>query len=246
MHFNQHIKTLLIAFTKLSVLLFYLNITTAKAESNEEEADKMYEAAVEKYREGYAAQNEAAKARRDSIYDYRSNDDNDPGSGHEWVADVNYRECYELFIKASELGSIKAPASIGILYENGVHVEKDAVKAVEWYKKGAQLNDSRAQYELGKSYLEGIGIAKNDSLAFQWLKKSSDKGNDKAQEILGLCYAKGQGVEADFVLAYMWFSLSASGGNEEAAARRERMAKHMTEKQVKKAQELSSEWKPTK
>lgn len=241
-------KTLLIAFTKLPVLLLFLTITTAKAEPNKEEIDKLILAAKNCYIEGDAYAKEAVKKRRDYLYNYRSsnNDDYDAGWSSESSAKRKFKEGYDLFIKASELGSSEAPALIGKFHEIGFHVEEDAVKAVEWYKKGARLNDAQAQYQLGKSYLKGIGIAKNDTLAFQWLQKSSDKGNDKAQEILGLCYAKGQGVKADFVQAYMWFSLSASGGNEEAAARRERMAKHMTEKQVKKAQELSSEWKPSK
>ena len=48
--------------------------------------------------------------------------------------------------KAAESGHIEAQNNLGYCYQNGIGVEKNEVKAFEWYEKSAKQGDSNAQY----------------------------------------------------------------------------------------------------
>src|SRR2546430_16350108 len=84
-----------------------------------------------------------------------------------------------------------AQYQLGRCYANGKGIEKDEVKAFEWYKKSAKQEDSNAQYQLGQCYKDGIGVEKDEVKAFKWYKKSAKQGNSNAQNKLVLCYESG-------------------------------------------------------
>ena len=44
---------------------------------------------------------------------------------------------------------------LGHLYEKGLGVERDAVKAIQWYNKAAQNELADAECALGQLYCEG-------------------------------------------------------------------------------------------
>ena len=57
-------------------------------------------------------------------------------------------------------------------------------------------------------------------------------------------YYFGKGAPKDYVLAYKWLNLAAAQGV--ARKNRDELAKKMTPSQIKKAQRLAAEFKPTK
>jgi len=62
------------------------------------------------------------------------------------------------FLKAAEQGHAEAQNVLGLRYENGQGVEKDYVKAIEWYSKAAAQNLATAQFNLGEMYNNGYGV----------------------------------------------------------------------------------------
>ena len=63
-------------------------------------------------------------------------------------------------------------------------VEKDEVKAFEWYKKSAEQEYSDAQNNLGLCYENGTGTEKDLERAFYWYEKALENGCQEAKERL--------------------------------------------------------------
>ncbi len=62
----------------------------------------------------------------------------------------SYKKCKEYCEKASELGDLKGMVQVGLCYENGLGVDVDYEKAMEWFEKSAELN-----YTDAMNYISG-------------------------------------------------------------------------------------------
>lgn len=60
--------------------------------------------------------------------------------------------------EAVKNGYIKAFNSLGIAYKDGIGVDVDLAKAVEYLKKGAEAGDDKAQMNYGDLFLEGVKV----------------------------------------------------------------------------------------
>lgn len=78
-----------------------------------------------------------------------------------------YTEAWPAFLQAQALGHMKAPRYIGLMYLNGLGVEKNAVRAFDAFQTAADQGDITAQYWLGYLYQHGIGTAQNDAQALK-------------------------------------------------------------------------------
>ena len=90
--------------------------------------------------------------------------------------------------------------NLGICYNNGEGVAKDATEAVKWYRKAAEQGDARAQYNLGLCYDNGDGVTKDDVIAYMWHNLGAASGNEKAKrnrEILEKRMTRDQIAEAE-------------------------------------------------
>ena len=56
---------------------------------------------------------------------------------------------------AAARGEAVAQFNLGVCYEKGTGVPKDAARAVEWYTRAAEAGDSDAQFNLGNCYKTG-------------------------------------------------------------------------------------------
>ena len=140
---------------------------------------------------------------------------------------------------------------IGIMYQNGRGVPRDAAAAVSWFVKAAEQGVVEAQYNLGVTYGDGHGVPRDDAAALSWFGKAAEQGYAKAQNNLGMMYARGQGVRPDYVQAYKWFDLASSRyaesekqSRENAVRNRDIAATKLTPAQIAEAQKLAREWKP--
>ena len=64
-------------------------------------------------------------------------------------------------------GEANAQFNLAVCYEDGIGVEKDEQKAVEWYKKAAKQGDVKAQNNLALCYEDGIGVEKDEKQAVE-------------------------------------------------------------------------------
>jgi FOG: TPR repeat, SEL1 subfamily len=143
---------------------------------------------------------------------------------------VNYHQ------KAAKKGDTRAMIELGLMYQNGIGVETNYEKAIDWFESAAshgdesglkhfeELNkiielenmeaegvndDARADeyYRMGKHEYD----RKNYSEAFGWTRKAADYGNLDAQQLLSVMYVFGQGVEVDYHEAFRWAMPAAEG-----------------------------------
>lgn len=65
------------------------------------------------------------------------------------------------------------------MYDGGLGVTQDYVKAVEWFEKAAHQGDPKAQFNLGLMYVSGIGVRQNFSVAKEYFGRACDNGEQK-------------------------------------------------------------------
>ena len=118
--------------------------------------------------------------------------------------------------KADEQGDAEVQFSIGLRYYKGESVEKDDVKAAEWFRKAAEQGLAESQNKLGLVYYRGEGVPQDDVEAVKWFRRAAEQGNARAQHSLGLMYAEGQGVPEDDAKAVKWYRKAAEQGLAEA------------------------------
>ena len=107
---------------------------------------------------------------------------------------------------------------MGYLYDNGLGVAADAVKATNCYEEAAEFTtDSRPEQDtvnmacvaMGLRYMAGNGVAKDEARALEYFQKASDNGDARAQYYMGQIYENGLGVTADYEQAMEYYRLSA-------------------------------------
>jgi uncharacterized protein len=69
---------------------------------------------------------------------------------------------------------------LGELFNQGLGVPQDPVKAAEWYRRAAGHGDARALAALGLMALDGRGMQKNPQQGKAWLEQAAAKGEPVA------------------------------------------------------------------
>ena len=115
-------------------------------------------------------------------------------------------EAERLLLRAGELGSLNAQASLGNLYATGdSSVPVDLAKSVAWYRRAAERGERGSQYELGFSLLLGEGGPKNIDEGLMWLERAAELGNVDACKLLADCYEEASfDVPLDAVKGARW------------------------------------------
>jgi uncharacterized protein len=144
----------------------------------------------------------------------------------------------------------RAALNLGVMYAEGLGVQKDAVEALRWLGPAALVGEPNAQMHLGVMFAEGIGGRTPDyEAAAAWYRAAAEQGNADAQVLLAFAYSIGEGVPEDYVAAHMWVNLAAaklpSGKARDAAVQlRDQLANKMTPAQITDAQKLARAWTP--
>ena len=88
---------------------------------------------------------------------------------------------------AAAKGDAAAQCQMGLFYMNGIGVDRDEDKAVEWLKKAAAQNHAQAQYNLGIYYAK-YSDKEAVRLAVKWLKEAVKQDYADAQFNLAQLY----------------------------------------------------------
>ena len=136
--------------------------------------------------------------------------------GVEHHENKEYEQAAECFRQAAEMGHAGAQSNLGVYYENGWGVPKDAAEAVKWFRAAAEQGHAVAQSNLGVYYENGWGVPKDAAEAVKWFRAAAEQGNAGAQFNLGVCYGKGFGVEQDVAEAVKWWRKAAEQGHADA------------------------------
>lgn len=125
-----------------------------------------------------------------------------------------YNEAFDYALQAANDNSLNAYYLLGILYSNGLGIEKDEHKAYETFLEGANQENGACQFMVYISLLTGTGVQKNLEEAYIWLAKSAYN-----QYPLGMReYAKGCIQIGNYQEAYNYFVKAADAGDDESKA----------------------------
>ena len=113
----------------------------------------------------------------------------------------------------AENGDAAAQYNLGVLYDQGLGVEKDYAEARSWYEKAAKQRYGRAEHNLGIMYEAGKGVDKNAAEAARWFRRGAAAGQAASQNNLGVLYMKGEGVAQNTGKAAFWTARAAAAGN---------------------------------
>ena len=106
------------------------------------------------------------------------------------------------------------PSSYGVLWLNGLGVEKNVLKGLAFLEKSANLGEVHSQYNLGLIYRLGEDVEQDLTKAEYWFKHSAQRGLAAAQIDLGIMYIKGEGIEVNFSESFKWILLGNMNGDE--------------------------------
>ena len=103
--------------------------------------------------------------------------------------------------------------AVGVLYGQGVEIEKDAEKSLSWIRKAAEHGSGDAAFYMAHIHKTGSGgVQKDDSEALKWLEKAAEKDIPKACSELGIHFY-GAG---DYPKAFKWTQKAAEAGDAHA------------------------------
>ncbi len=101
-------------------------------------------------------------------------------------------------------------------YRDGKGVEKDPIKAVEYFALAAEKGCNLALVQMGLYYIDGTGVEKDPKKGIALLTRAAEKEYPSALYYLGLYYIKGIGVEKDEKKAFEFFLKGAQAGEIDA------------------------------
>jgi hypothetical protein len=101
---------------------------------------------------------------------------------------------------------------LGVMYENGFGIDKDAAQATALYRKACDGGHQQGCTHLGVMYQYGTGVARDGAQAAALYRQGCDGGEPAGCTYLGWMYASGTGVNHDDVQAAAFFRKGCDGG----------------------------------
>ncbi len=138
------------------------------------------------------------------------------------------------------LGMARAQNSLGVMYDQGLGVSDDQVRAAALFRDAAVQGFGGAQVNLGVMFLRGRGVPLDHRKAIEWLTRAAEQGFVRAQYQVGLLHASGLAIEHDFAEAAKWYRKAAEQGHVQAQYN---LAVLLDNGQgVRKNQRLAADW----
>ena len=110
----------------------------------------------------------------------------------------------------------EAQFEVGLCYANGIGVDTDLKKSLEWLNKSAKNGYPDGLYAVGYAYLRGTGTKQDYKKAFQYLTEGANKKSSNAQYWLGCMYEAGIGTGKNMKEAKRWWTEAANQGMPDA------------------------------
>lgn len=123
--------------------------------------------------------------------------------GYMLAEEGDHERALPLFRASAEAGDVYGYNNMGYAYENGVGVERDIHRAIDWYEKAAEGGQPNAPINLGFIYRDGRpGLEPDMKRAAFWFAQAAEGGNPWGSVHLAGLYADAApGQAADPVLA---------------------------------------------
>ncbi|MBW8709185.1 MAG: sel1 repeat family protein [Alphaproteobacteria bacterium] len=130
---------------------------------------------------------------------------------------ATHSDAARLLTRAAEKGQPVAQYRLGILYERGLGLDRDLVKAAKWYSRAAARGNRKAIHNL--ACLNTAGPHRNMAEAARLFAKAALLGLSDSQFNLAVLYERGDGVPQSLQDAYKWYAIAASTGDQQSSRR---------------------------
>ncbi|MFY9259304.1 MAG: tetratricopeptide repeat protein [Gallionella sp.] len=111
-------------------------------------------------------------------------------ANEEWDAG-RLQVAFDLFMEAAKSGDVWAFNSLGYFYDQGISVERNPKRAMEWYRKSAKSGDACGCLNLATQYRD----AGNIRCAKKWYIRAIEGGDADAALQLGKLYLSGKSLK---------------------------------------------------
>jgi peptidoglycan hydrolase-like protein with peptidoglycan-binding domain len=112
------------------------------------------------------------------------------------------------FQRAAEAGSPTAAFNVGVMYDRGFVLERNAERAVDWYRKAVAGGVGPAKHNLALMLREGRGAPQDGPKAVELLREAARQGMTASMYALGDMYERGGAVLKDPAAALAWFAIT--------------------------------------
>ena len=129
---------------------------------------------------------------------------------------------------AADEGDATAALYLGVLYDTGLGVSRDAAQALFWYKRAASNGSVPAMFNVGVLYDAGLDGTPDPAAAAAWYQRAAAQGFGRAEYNLALLYESGTGVQLNRRRAALLFRAAASHGIAAASAHLVRLGMRYT------------------
>ena len=118
----------------------------------------------------------------------------------------DYGQALSYYKQAYALGHQGARLRLGLLYDEGIVVQRDAEKAAQYYRGyvGGNLyqhrcvNTTQALYYLGRHFAVGYDQSKKEKMKIEFLERAAAQGHEQALFELGKAYYRATGDRKNF------------------------------------------------
>lgn len=132
----------------------------------------------------------------------------------EYFYNGKYEQSVKLLEQAAAQGHGMALYNLGVFYDEGIPVERDREKWIEYTLQAAEKNIPSALYNLGLHYYYGdMDITQDYTKAVDYFARASELGHYNAAKMLAQCYLNGHGVEQNGEMAIQCYLKSFENGN---------------------------------
>jgi len=162
----------------------------------------------------------------------------DTAAGLAAFKNKDYQRAYREWKAAAEKGEAAAQFDLGLLYAQGLGVQRDLTVAANWYLKAADQGNAEAQFALGQMYSRGWGIPRDMADAFRWIQMANSP--DSEGPPTDWLAVEGYGMPQDPRLAAYWYWQAAENGHPDAQFNLGRL--YANGDGVKRDQEQAARW----
>lgn len=133
--------------------------------------------------------------------------------GKQAYLNQDYKRALEILKPLAENGNSQAQITLGLMYDYGHGVEKNAATSIKWYRMAAEQGVPVVQHDIGVKYFQGQGVEQNYAEAAKWWEMSANAGIADSQFNLGLMHYRGIGIPKDYEKAATLFDAAAEQGH---------------------------------
>jgi len=138
----------------------------------------------------------------------------DTAAGVAAFKNKDYQKAFQEWKAAADMGKAEAQFDLGLLYAQGLGVQRDLTEAARWYRKSADQGNAEAEFALGQMYLRGWGVPRDEADALRWLQMANSVESDGPPT--DWTPLEGYGVARDSKQAFYWYKMAADKGHPEA------------------------------